>query len=297
MEDEPRDEATRLAQQQRLEGATRVQVERLGDAKGRLRYGGDRRYIKAGGGDYDTMDALLAHVGRTFPSMRTGNGLRGSMTRVGKYSRVSGDGDRVFTFGDPMLDTITDAQGRLRIGGREFDLYAAELASGDRGAGISTVDVSGDVEQVREAQRVASMSSASRFVVLEDEGDELILASRNPREMWFYRGSTKMRFRAFRKSYFVYIKLGADIETWYQDFRRASITSTYGSFLEWHGHCFAVHTDSDSDTNDDYVDEYEWFFGGGVESGFDGVRSSCVATWHDRVYPGTVEYGCIIADI
>ena len=37
MEDEPRDEATRHAQQQRLASATPVQAERLGDAKARLR--------------------------------------------------------------------------------------------------------------------------------------------------------------------------------------------------------------------------------------------------------------------
>jgi hypothetical protein len=108
----------------------------------------------------------------------------------------------------------------------------------------------------------------------------------------------EMRFRAFRSSYIVYTKIGADIETWGHDFSTASIRSRYGRFLdETHGHCFTIHTDSDSDRNDDYVDEYEWFVGGGVGSGYDGVTSTCVASWHDRPYVGVVSTGCIVADV
>jgi hypothetical protein len=297
MTDEPTETQTEEARKRRLDQVAPTEVEAIEGAKGRLRYDAERRYVRCGEGRFETVAALVSHVADRFPSERSGAGLRGRMTREGKYTRISKDGERTFTFGDPILDSITDDHGRLTVAGREVNLYAAELAADERGGGIGSIGFSGDVRQAREAQRIAALSSASRFAVLEDDGDELILASRNPHEMWFYRGSTKMRFRAFRKSYFVYIKMGADIETWGQDFRRATITSTYGSFLDGHGHCFAVGTDSDSDTNDDYVDEYEWFLGGGVESGFDGVRSDCVATWHDRVYPGTVEYGCIIADI
>jgi hypothetical protein len=290
-------EQAEAERQRRLEAIVSVDVEAIEATKGRTRFRRERPYLRAGHGQYETVEALVAEVSKSFPSERIGSGLRGKLTRVGKYTRVTETGDKTFTFGDPILDLITDDHGNLRVGGRDFRPYVAELAMQDRGGGISSIAVADDVERVRDALRIASLSGETRFSVLEDEGEDLILASRNPHELWFYRGSTKMRFRAFRKSYFVYIKMGADIETWGQDFRRASISSTYGSFVSGLSQCFAVGSDSDSDTNDDYVDEYEWFLGGGVESGFDGVRSSCVATWHDRVYPGTVEYGCVIADV
>lgn len=290
-------EGAEAARKRRLESVVSIEVEPISSTKGRALFGRERRYVRAGGGRYDTIEALIAEVAKSFPSERVGSGLRGTLSRAGKYARVTEAGDKTFTFGDPILDLVTDDQGSLRVGGREFRPYSAELGMQDRGGGISSIDLTDDIERVRDAMRVASLAGDTRFAVLEDEGEELILASRNPHEQWFYRGSTKMRFRAFRKSYIVYKKMGADVETWGQDFRRASISSTYGSFVDGLSQCFAVGSDSDSDTNDDYVDEYEWFLGGGVESGFDGVRSSCVATWHDRVYPGTVEYGCVIADV
>jgi hypothetical protein len=297
MEGDVVDEQARSERENRLARMAPLDIVRVGDTKGQLRYDGDRRFVQAGVGRYETIEAMVSSVANVFPSERVGNGIRGRMTRDGKYERVSASGERIFTFGDPILDAITDDRGHLQVGGRELNIYAADVGAADRNGGISSIGFTGNVDRVREALAVADLSAACRFTVLEDDDDELILASRNPDKMWFYRGSTCMRFRAFRKSYAVYIKMGADIETWGQDFRRASISSTYGSFLDDHGHCFAVDSDSDSDTDDDYVDEYEWFLGGGVGSGLDGVRSSCVATWHDRVYPGTVEYGCVIADI
>ena len=290
-------EETQAARKQRLDALASWDIEAIADGKAQTRFSQDRRYVQAGHGRYDSLDALTAQLSKTFPSERSRFGLHGALTRVGKYTRVTEDGDTAFTFGDPILDFITDAQGNLRIGADDSRPFAAEIAAPDRGGGISAINIGGDIDQARAAIRAARLAGETRYAVVEDEGDALTLASRNPHEQWFYRGSSRMRFRAFKKSYIVYKKMGADIETWGHDFRRASISSVYGSFVTGLSQCFPVHYDSDSDTNDDYVDEYEWFLGGGVESGFDGVRSSCVATWHDRIYTGTVEYGCVIADV
>ena len=52
--------------------------------------------------------------------------------------------------------------------------------------------------------------------------------------------------------------------------------------------CHAARYDSDSDTNDNYVDEYEW----GINSPApNGVKSLCTATWQGSNYSGYVSKG------
>jgi hypothetical protein len=52
--------------------------------------------------------------------------------------------------------------------------------------------------------------------------------------------------------------------------------------------CAAVKTDSDSDSNDDYVDEYEW----GVNAPQPlRVISFCAARWKGENFAGSVEAG------
>ena len=53
--------------------------------------------------------------------------------------------------------------------------------------------------------------------------------------------------------------------------------------------CSVAKRDSDSDTNDDYVDEYEW--GTINTSAPTGVESFCQATWRQKLYSGVVSQG------
>jgi hypothetical protein len=286
--------AARALRLERLTSFNDVRVLESGRAE--FRFDEKHRYLQSGRSRFETQDDLQNYLSALLPTVAHGTGIKGSMKRVGKYERVTGLGDAAFSFGDPILDLITDDHGHLHIGGRRFNLYSRELAGPDRGGGLSCVDFAPYAAKMREAHVLASMTESSPFTVLECTDKSVTIASRNPHQQWFYSGTTKMRFRAFIRSYLIYQKIGAEIETWGHDFRTASIHSRYGTFLDDHGHCFVVHSDSDSDTSDDYVDEYEWFLGARVSSGYDGVESSCVADWHGRVYSGVVESGCIVVD-
>lgn len=289
------DAAARAARLERL--ASVGDARELVEGKAELRFDGERRYLRSERSEFATETELLDYVARLLPGTAHGRGLSGSIKRVGKYERITGEGDAAFSFGDPILDLITDDHGTLHLAGRRLDLRAVELARGGRGGGLTCIDFSPFVAGMRDAQLAAGVDQGGPFAIVECTGDSVVIASRNPHQQWFYSGTTKMRFRAFRRSYIVYTKIGADIETWGHDFASASIQSRYGRFLdESHGHCFTIHSDSDTDGDDDYVDEYEWFIGGGVGSGYDGVTSTCVASWHGRVYSGVVAEGCVVVE-
>jgi len=179
-------------------------------------------------------DELLSYLSQAFPLEKFETGHRVTISRKGKYRRLNEEGEQVFTFGDPLLDLITDEHGWLTVG----------------------------------AERV-------------------ILASRNPATAWFYDGSAKMRFRAFKKNYYAGWKMGADIETWGRDFTRAEIQSDYG-FWVFGRACGVAKHDSDNDTNDDYVDEYEW---GVFSPAPNGINSLCTATWGGASFSRYVSKG------
>jgi hypothetical protein len=291
-------DSTAAARSARLERLASVADAReLAASKAELRFDAERRYLQSGRSEFATEAELLGYIASVLPAVAYGRGLSGSIKRVGKYERITSEGDPAFSFGDPILDLITDDQGTLHLDGHRLDLRAVELARRGRGGGLSCIDFSPFVSGMRDAQLAASLDESGLFAIVECTKDSVSIVSRNPHQQWFYAGTTKMRFRAFRSSYIVYTKIGADIETWGHDFASASIHSRYGRFLdETHGHCFTIHSDSDSDRDDDYVDEYEWFVGGGVGSGYDGVTSTCVASWHDRPYTGVVANGCLVVE-
>lgn len=81
--------------------------------------------------------------------------------------------------------------------------------------------------------------------------------------------------------------MGAEIETWGGKFTTARIESRYiDTFFAQV--CAVVKTDSDSDTNDDYVDEYEW----GVSAPQPKrVESQCRAQFKGQTFTGGVQAG------
>ncbi|MGQ0603605.1 MAG: hypothetical protein ACT4QE_18145 [Anaerolineales bacterium] len=230
---------------------------------------------------------LLGYLSQTFPLESHATGHRFMVTRAGKYQRFNQGGQAIFTFGDPVLDLITDEHGWLTIGGQRFDLRAAEVSDpAARGGGVQAINL---LPRQGELDRVISRAALGEgdFTLVEAGADNATLASRNPSTLYFYRGSAKMRFRAFKKNYAVGWKMGADIETWGGDFTRAEIQSDYGYWVYGRACAVAKH-DSDSDTTDDYVDEYEW---GVFSSAPNGVRSFCTATWLGSNYTGWVSKG------
>jgi hypothetical protein len=209
--------------------------------------------VRPGQHEFRDLDELLGHLAGTFPSLNDGPGIRGTIKRVGKYRRVDHRGQPAVTFGDPILDLITDEHGRVVLGGRAIDL--------------------------REAHAAALPNAATGV----------------QSTIWFPNSTARprMRFRAFKNDYVIYWKIGADIETWGRDFTTASIRSRYGATdSDLGGFCAVVKVDSDSDSNDDYVDEYEWGAGLGISSAVAGVLSECNALWNGQRYSRFVGTGC-----
>jgi hypothetical protein len=254
-------------------------------------------FLRCGRYEFQDVDDLSSWLSEIFSVKAQGRGARGSIKRVGKYRRVNQEGDACFTFGDPVLDQITDEHGVMVLSGRTLDLRRDELSQPDqRSGGISTIDLSPFVDDIRRSQLLDAVTGRNQLTLVECTQERIVVGSSNPSVIWIYdpsNASTKMRFRAFKKSYVLYAKMGADIETWGRDFSSASISSSYGVFLG--SFCQAVHWDSDSDSNDDYVDEYEWSVGIPAQTP-DGVRSRCTARWGGSTYAETVEKGCIVAE-
>ncbi len=125
--------------------------------------------------------------------------------------------------------------------GQRHNLAAIELSDpGSRSGGIATIDLSPRPGELDHVVRQASLGGG-RFSLAEAGLDHAIVASTNPSEYWFYSGTAKMRFRAFKKNYLVGWKMGADIETWGGDFTRAEIQSDYG-YPAWDNVCAVAHT-------------------------------------------------------
>ncbi len=218
----------------------------------------------------------------------TREGVRGKVVRYGKYDRQAGNGERAFTFGDPILDLITDPAGEMIVGGRRINLAAIELGSPRcRSGGIRRIDL-GAFGDARRAFRLAQAASGQGdYTIIECNREVVALASTNPSRLEFERNNDEMRFKAWKKNYWAYWSMGAEIETWGHDFTSALIESRYlgEAYAQT---CTVWKTDSDSDSNDDYVDEYEW---GSFSSQPIRVESTCTARWHGENFRGVVTAG------
>jgi hypothetical protein len=245
-------------------------------------------YLTPARWEFRDRQELVDYLARLLSLEVTGGGLRGTGVCYGKYERRSADGGRAFCFGDPLLDLITDPGGQLVLGGRRIDLAAIELQSPRyRAGGIRSIELAPLSGALRDLQVAQAALGQGDFTLIEHTPEVVGLASTNPSQRDFYLNGHHLRFRAWKKNYALYWSMGAEIETWGHDFTSARIESRYldtvaGAF------CAAVKVDSDSDTNDDYVDEYEW----GVNAPQPlRVVSNCGALWHGQNFGGQVEAG------
>jgi hypothetical protein len=210
----------------------------------------------------------------------------GTITRRGKYMRIDEKGNPIFASGDPIVDLTTGKDGIIYISGKMHDLTLGHAAA--RRGGISSTDLKTDIADFRNYQPTYSVSDIAGFSLGERNGKVTTIASSNP-EIWFYEEGTdnKMRFRTFRHNRALWKSLGCEIETWGGSdahFRSAGIESYYGNAAI--GCCTYLKYDYDSDTNDDFVDEYEI-----ATAGFslpDGVNSYCTANWRNMQKDGRV---------
>ena len=80
--------------------------------------------IQPGQSSFASQDELNAYLVKMLGAKKQNGGIGGSISRKGTYVRRSPDGTPAVTFGDPLLDTIASANGKLVIGGRTIDLTA-----------------------------------------------------------------------------------------------------------------------------------------------------------------------------
>ena len=78
--------------------------------------------IQPGAHSFTNQGALNAYLVETFAARAERGGIAGSLSCKGRYIRRSVEGTPAVTFGNPILDTISSANGTLAIGGRTIDL-------------------------------------------------------------------------------------------------------------------------------------------------------------------------------
>jgi hypothetical protein len=75
------------------------------------------------------------------------------MRRRGKYQRIDRSGQPIFTFGDPILDLITDEHGWISIGRENYNLLSMGIgAAHERRGGIASIDLGLDPDELRRQQ-------------------------------------------------------------------------------------------------------------------------------------------------
>lgn len=238
---------------------------------------------------FKTHEEFAKYLEKSVTAESRPGSLRGSICRRGKYQKVDKSGNPVLTIGDPILDLVSDDQGRIFIGDEVIHLTEGEFSSArDRSGGVRSIDLSGISSALAQSQLLAAAQGEGNFVLVESSDRVLSFASTNPHLRYFHptSGGT-IRFRAWKKNYYAYWSMGADIETWGGDFTSARIESVYIDTFYMQT-CFVVKRDSDSDTNDDYVDEYEWGLGGSPPKR---VESFCSALFKGQRFEAVVVAG------
>jgi hypothetical protein len=244
--------------------------------------------LQAARWQFHNRDDLVGFLADTLSLPVRDGGVRATIRRHGKYVRRDPRGNPVTTFGDPILDLITNDYGELEVGGQRLSIGSAELREPRyRVGGLSNVDLGVQADEVSAYHLRRAAMGMGDFVVTDNTDGLTAFASTNPSQRDYYVGGDHLRFKAWKKKRFLYWSMGAEIETWGHDFTSAQIQSRYLDTIVGQT-CAAVKVDSDSDTNDDYLDEYE--------SGVNApqplrVVSLCTAQWKGRTFSAQVEAG------
>lgn len=271
-----------------LPASSNCEVLRRGADHLEFRFPKSAGQLSPGRWEFREHQELIDHLAALFGVEPTQDGVHGTAKCVGKYDRKAPDGGRAFTFGDPILDLVTDPNGTIVIGGRAHNLAAIELESPRyRSGGIRGIDLGLLGEGIRAHQVAQAAVGQGDFTLIECSEETVGLASTNPSQLDFYSNGNHLRFKAWKKNYWLYWSMGAEVETWGHDFTTARIESTYLDTVLGQT-CAIVKQDSDSDSNDDYLDEYEW---GSRAPQPLRVNSLCSATWHGMPFGGWVSAG------
>jgi hypothetical protein len=221
---------------------------------------------------FANLDELTAYVGQVLGGKLEGEGIRGSMSRKGTYSRRASDGTPAVTFGDPVLDAISSAAGTLVIGDRTIDLRE------DHGSLGAPTGAHGGVVvfDAPYLKFTGIVSGAERWA--SDDG-----------ALVQYRMSTgRLNFHAWKKkTLYYYWSMGGEISIsgTNANFEAADITTI--NYMSVTSPCQQF-PGYDSDRDDSYVDQYEW----GINAQQpERVAALCRAQWHHARFADVVTAG------
>ena len=223
------------------------------------------------------VEELVAYVAKVFEiEPLNERSIRGTISRT-RLREGSGtrDGESVL-FNNTILDHITSPRGELTIGTITHDMRIGRIGTARRA--ISGSDLYQPPNYFT-ALSVACFDDASGLERCEsDDGSVLTFRDRGS-------GAT-VRFESWKDTGF-YWEMGTEIVTNGLDFDAAIINSHY-LITAWGQTCAVGVIDEDSDTNDDYLDEYEW---GLFSEQPERVVSLCRVQWNGHRLAGMVSTG------
>jgi hypothetical protein len=238
--------------------------------------------IRPGTHSFASQNALSAYLVETFGASAQGEGVRGSFSRKGSYVRRSADGTPAITFGNPVLDAISAANGSLVIGGRTIDLtplqaWSTTLASGSApGAGPVAFDM-----------------PALQFQGIVNDAEKWSLDDNSYVE---YRiGNGRLGFQAWRNGPSLadlgFWEMGVGISVWnsYSNYEAAFIEAI--EYMSVNAPCQqfpAGGAGQNTDYNDHHVDLTDY---GLFAQQPERVAGVCMARWHHRQFRDVVTAG------
>jgi hypothetical protein len=232
--------------------------------------------ITPGRDKFANRDELIAYLGQTLGGRPDGDGIRGSLSRKGAYSRQTTDGAPAVTFGDPVLDAISSAEGQLVVGAQTFDFTADDgpgVAPRGTGSGVVVYDAP-------YLKFTGMVNGAERWA-----SDDKALVE-------YRMGTGRLDFQAWRETtyYELHWALGALVSVidTNANFQGAAIQAHY--YMSVHGPCEVVGQQYGTHRDDNYFDESIW---GVVVIGQEPERVAalCQAVWHRQRFADLVTAG------
>jgi hypothetical protein len=170
-------------------------------------------FMQHGRFEFKDQDDLLDYLTNTF-QLPSKEGSRWRISRKGKYQRVDEKDNPIFTFGDPIVDLITNRHGITVIKGEMYDVRDSALRMDGCRGGVHTIDLSSYIDDIKRVQLAKAVLEPRDFALLECTPEVVAFASRNPSVLDFYAsGGAHMKFRAWRTNLGFYWSMGAEIET------------------------------------------------------------------------------------
>ncbi|HEV2855185.1 MAG TPA: hypothetical protein VHC97_20495 [Thermoanaerobaculia bacterium] len=137
--------------------------------------------------EFKTPEEIFKYIQKSVTAASDSKSLRGSICRRGKYQKVDKSGNSVLTIGDPILDLVSDDEGRVFIGGEAIHLTTTEFSSARyRSGGLRSIDLSSVSSALAQSQLLAAARGEGDFVLVESSDRVLSFASTNPSQRDFY---------------------------------------------------------------------------------------------------------------